>query len=180
MSVHPKRKFRTGHASLEPLLSLVPRSPFWPLAEARSSPSHVGSQGQTGRRFSLGPTAAFDPSATWAGSADQLAVPADESTVAFMRLKRAVDAVDETLPDSGRVEQMLPNVAERKRRLKEQVRIRDVDGQIASECPRVHRPLVQINGDLFPVYVDRVALGTRKAPRPAFQIDRLGMCSRCS
>src|SRR3954447_7924517 len=76
----------------------------------------------------------FDPSATWAGSADQLAVPADDSTVAFMRLKRAVDAVDETLPDSGRVEQMLPNVAERKRRLKEQVRIRDVDGQIASEC----------------------------------------------
>ena len=69
-------------------------------------------------------TDAFDPSATWAGSADQLAVPADESTVAFMRLKRAVDAVDETLPDSGRVEQMLPNVAERKRRLKEQVRIR--------------------------------------------------------
>ena len=114
MSVHPKRKFRTGHASLEPLLSLVPRSPFWPLAEARSSPSHVGSQGQTGRRFSLGPTAAFDLSATWAGSADQLAVPADESTVAFMRLKRAVDAVDETLPDSGRVEQMfqmLPSVS---------------------------------------------------------------------
>lgn len=93
----------------------------------------------------------IDPSATRAGSADQLAVPADDSTVAFMRLKRAVDAVDETLPDSGRVEQMLPNVAERKRRLKEQVRIRDVDGQIASECPRVHRPLVQINGDLFPV-----------------------------
>ena len=125
-------------------------------------------------------TDGYDPSATWAGSADQLAVPADDSTVAFMRLKRAVDAVDETLPDSGRVEQMLPNVAERKRRLKEQVRIRHVDGQIASECPRVHRPLVQINGDLFPVYVDRVALGTRKAPRPAFQIDRLGMCSRCS
>ena len=107
-------------------------------------------------------------------------MPADESTVAFMRLKRAVDAVDETLPDGGRVEQMLPNVAECKRRLKEQVRIGDLDGQIASECPRVHRPLVQINGDLFPVYVDRVALGTRKAPRPAFQIDRLGMCSRCS
>jgi hypothetical protein len=82
-----------------------------------------------------------------------LAVPADDSTVAFMRLKRAVDAVDETLPDSGRVEQILPNVAERKRRLKEQVHIRDVDGQITSECPRVHRPLVQINGDLFPVYV---------------------------
>src|SRR5262249_31257066 len=97
-----------------------------------------------------------------------------------MRLKRAVDAVDETLPDSGRVEQILPNVAERKRRLKEQVRIRDVDGQIASECPRVQRPLVQINGDLFPVYVDRVALVSRKAPRPAFQIDRLGMCSRCN
>ena len=108
------------------------------------------------------------------------AVPADDSTVAFMRLKRAVRAVDETLPDRVRVEQILPNVAERKRRLKEQVRIRDVDGQIASECPRVHRPLVQINGDLFPVYVDRVALVTRKAPRPAFQIDRLGMCSRCS
>lgn len=66
-------------------------------------------------------TAAFDPSATWAGSADQLAVPADDSTVAFMRLKRAVDAVDQTLPDSGQVEQMLPNVAERKGRLKEQV-----------------------------------------------------------
>ena len=109
-----------------------------------------------------------------------LAMPADDSTVAFMRLKRAVDAVDETLPDRGRVEQILPNVAERKRRLKEQVPIRDVDGQIASECPRVHRPLVQINGDLFPVYVDRVALVTRKAPRPAFQIDRVGMCSRCS
>ena len=102
-------------------------------------------------------------------------MPADDSTVAFMRLKRAVDAVDETLPDSGRVEQILPNVAERKRRLKEQVPIRDVDGQIASERPRVHRPLVQINGDLLPVYVDRVALVTRKAPRPAFQIDRLGM-----
>jgi hypothetical protein len=28
-------------------------------------------------------------------------------------------------------------------RLKEQVRIRDADGQIASECPRVHRLLVQ-------------------------------------
>ena len=44
----------------------------------------------------------------------------------------------------------------------------------------MHRPLVQINGDLFPVYVDRVALLTRKAPRPAFQIDRLGMSNRCS
>src|SRR5215471_21535928 len=108
------------------------------------------------------------------------AVTADDSTVAFMSLKRAVDLVDETLPDRVRVEQILPNVAERKRRLKEQVRIRDVDGQIASECPRVHRALIQINGDLFPVYVDRVALVARKAPRPAFQIDRLGMCSRCS
>ena len=107
-------------------------------------------------------------------------MPADDSTVASMRLKRAVDAVYETLPDSGGVEQILPNVAERKRRLKEQVPIRDVDGQIASECPRAHRPLVQINGDLLPVYVDRVALVTRKAPRPAFQIDRLGMCGRCS
>ena len=57
-------------------------------------------------RLALSPTAACDPSATWAGSADQLAVPADDSTVAFMRLKRAVNAVDETLPDSGRVEQM--------------------------------------------------------------------------
>ena len=85
-----------------------------------------------------------------------------------MRLKRAVDAVEE---------QILPNVAERKRRLKEQVHIRYVDGQIASERPRVHRPLVEINGDLFSVYVDRVALVTRKAPRPAFQIDRLGMCA---
>src|SRR5215468_2790823 len=84
-----------------------------------------------------------------------------------MRLKRAVDAVDETLPDSGRVAQILPNVAERKRRLKEQVHICDVDGQIASECPRMHRPLVQINGDLFPVYVDRVALVTRKASSAA-------------
>ena len=107
------------------------------------------------------------------------AVPADDSAVAFMRLKRAVDLVDETLPDKVRVEQILPNVAERKRRLKEQVRVRDVDGQIASECPRVHRLLVQINGDLF-VYVDRVELVTRKALRPAFQIDRVGMCSRCS
>ena len=107
-------------------------------------------------------------------------MPADDSTVAFMRLKRAVDAVDETLPDSGRVEQIVPNVAERRRRLKKQVHIRDLDGQIASECPRVHLPLVQINGDLLPVYVDRVALVIRKAPRPAFQIDRLGMCSRCS
>src|SRR5215813_15086627 len=96
-----------------------------------------------------------------------------------MCLKRAVDLVDETLPDRVRVEQILPNVAERERRLKEQVRIRDVDGQIASECPRVHRPLVQINGDLFPVYVDGVALVTRKALRPAFQIDRVGMCSLC-
>src|SRR6478609_6543577 len=50
----------------------------------------------------------------------------------------------------------------------------------AKLLPRVHRPLVQINGDLFPIYVDRVALAARKAPRPAFQIDRLGMCSRCS
>ena len=108
-------------------------------------------------------------------------MPADDSTVAFMRLKRAVDAVDETLPDGGRVaKKILQHVAERRRRLKEQVPIRDVDGQIASECPRMHRALVQINGDLFPVYVDRVALVTRKAPRPAFQIDRLGMCSRCS
>ena len=107
-------------------------------------------------------------------------MPADDSTVASMRLKRAVDAVDETLPDSGRVEQILPNVAERRRRLKKQVHIRDLDGQIASECPRVHLPLVQINGDLLPVYVDRVALVIRKAPRPAFQIDRLGICSRCS
>ena len=96
-------------------------------------------------------------------------MPADDSTVAFMRLKRTVRAVDETLPDSGRVEQMLPKVAECKRRLKEQVRVRDVDGQIASECPRVHRPLVQINGDRFPVYVDRVALVTRKAPAQHFK-----------
>ena len=107
-------------------------------------------------------------------------MPADNSTVASMRLKRAVGAVDETLPDSGRLEQILPNVAERRRRLKKQVHIRDLDGQIASERPRVHRPLVQINGDLFPVYVDRVALVTRKALRPASQIERLGMCSRCS
>ena len=66
-----------------------------------------------------------------------LAVPADDNTVAFMRLKRAVDAVDETLPDSGRVEQILPNVAERKRRLKEQVHIRDVDAKLlpnVQEC----------------------------------------------
>lgn len=67
-------------------------------------------------------------------------MPADDSTVAFMPLKRAVDAVDETLPDSGRVEQMFPNVAERKRRLKEQVRIRHVDGQIASESASSPRP----------------------------------------
>ena len=56
-----------------------------------------------------------------------------------MRLKRAVDAVDETLPDSGRVEQILPNVAERKRRLKEQVHIRDMDGQ---KLPNVQECIV--------------------------------------
>lgn len=61
---------------------------------------------ETGRCTADALTGAPDPSAKWAGSADQLAVPADDSTVAFMRLKRAVDAVDETLPDSGRVEQM--------------------------------------------------------------------------
>ena len=93
-------------------------------------------------------------------------MPADDSTVAFMRLKRAVDAVDETLPDRGRVEQILPNVAERRRRLKKQVHIRDLDGQIASECPRVHLPLVQIIGDLLPVYVDRVAPVSR-IPAPS-------------
>ena len=97
-----------------------------------------------------------------------------------MRHKRAIDAVDETLPDGGRVaKKILQHVAKRRRRLKEQVPIRDVDSQIASECPRVHRLLVQINGDLF-VYVDRGELVTRKALRPAFQIDRVGMCSRCS
>jgi len=107
-------------------------------------------------------------------------VPADDSTVAFMRHKRAIDAVDETLPDGGRVaKKILQHVAERRRRLKKQMPIRDVDSQIASECPRVHRLLVQINGDLF-VYVDRVELVTRKALRPAFQIDRVGMRSRCS
>jgi len=37
---------------------------LWPLAEARSSLSHVRSQRQTGRRFSLGSTAAFDPRRT--------------------------------------------------------------------------------------------------------------------
>ena len=76
-------------------------------------------------------------------------------------------------------QQVAEAYAERRRRLKKQVPIRDVDSQIASERPRVHRLLVQINGDLFPVYVDRVELVTRKALRPAFQIDRLGMCSRC-
>jgi len=44
-------------------------------------------------------------------------VPADDSTVAFMCLKRAVDVIDEILPDRVRVEQILPNVAKRKRRL---------------------------------------------------------------
>src|SRR6516225_2137655 len=97
-----------------------------------------------------------------------------------MRHKRAIDAVDETVPDGGRVaKKILQHVAKRRRRLKEQVPIRDVDSQIASECPRVHRLLIQINGDLF-VYVDRVELVTRKALRRAFQIDRVGMCSRCS
>ena len=41
-----------------------------------------------------------------------------------------------------------------------------MDGQIASQCPRLHRLLVQINGDLFPVYVDRVALVKRMWPAP--------------
>jgi hypothetical protein len=109
-----------------------------------------------------------------------LAVPADDSTVAFMRHKRAIDAVDDTLPDGGRVaKKILQHIAKRWRRLKEQMPIRGVDGQIASECPRAHRLLVQINGDLF-VYADRVELVTRKALRPAFQIDRVGICSRCS
>jgi hypothetical protein len=54
-----------------------------------------------------------------------------------------------------------------------------VDSQITSECPRVHRLLVQIKGDLF-VYVDRTEPVTRKALRRAFQIDRVGMCGRCS
>src|SRR6516225_6431034 len=97
-----------------------------------------------------------------------------------MRHKRAIDAVDETVPDGGRVaKKILQHVAKRRRRLKEQVPIRDVDSQIASECPRMHRLLVQINGDLF-VYVNRVELVTRKALRPTFQIDRVDMCSRCS
>src|SRR6516162_2614026 len=104
-------------------------------------------------------------------------MPADDSTVASMRLKRAVDAVDEALPDSGRLEQILPNVAERRRRLKKQVHIRDLDGQIASECPRVHLPLVQINGDLLPVYVDGVALFIRRPPPQVFQIVLPGICT---
>jgi hypothetical protein len=77
------------------------------------------------------------------------------------------------LPDGGRVEQILPNVDERKRRLKEQVHIRDVDGQIASECPRVHRPLVQMAGQRSGLMLSStfVLMGARQ-PAPVAQARR--------